>query len=192
MELVKITSDFDHMELLDRIAREAFPPEEYIAPAELARMAENGPLEFFALKDGEAIIGFMVTMTHEEMAYLFFLAVDSDCRSKGYGGQALALFALHYPNMTHIVDLERPDIKAGNALQRLSRKKFYMRNGYRETGQCMKYLGIDFEILCLEEDFNLGKFKRLMRKLPIENFRPRYFTKPMFSGGLFSWLGMCF
>lgn len=177
MELRKITSDFPDMERIDRIAKEAFPPEEYISPQEMVGMSENSSLELWGLYDNDNLVGFMVTTKWNKIAYLFFLAIDASCRSKGYGAKALGLFTEQFPEMTHVVDMEMPDNNASNSIQRLSRKKFYLRNGYRETGHCLRYLGIDFEVLCKEDNFNIKDFKKLMQQLPVRNFHPRFFTK---------------
>ncbi len=93
MKLKRITSDFAEMEVLNALALEAFSPEEYLAPKELIRMQEKISLDFWALYDNDTFAGFMVVVTRKLMAYLFFLAVDSKCRSKGYGGKALNLFS---------------------------------------------------------------------------------------------------
>ena len=40
--------------------------------------------------EDDEFVGFMVIFTHQTMAYLFFLAIDSSCRLKGHGSQALS------------------------------------------------------------------------------------------------------
>jgi len=177
LTLKKVTRDFAEMPKVETLAKEAFPPEEYLAPEEILDMAGNAPIDFWAIYDATHFVGFMVVATHETTAYLFFLAIRSECRSRGYGGKALALFCEQYPQHQHVVDLEKPDSAAENAEQRATRKRFYLRNGYRETGQFLNYLGIDFEVLCLEENFNLDAFKALLKNLPVSGFKPRFFSK---------------
>ena len=177
MKLKKITTAFPEMEHLNALAREAFPPEEHIPPEELIRMSQGSSMDFRALYDDTKFIGFIVAVTFKTMAYLFFLAIDSSCRSHGYGSKALSLFAEQYPGCMHVVDMEMPEDTAPNVEQRISRKNFYLRNGYKETGQYLTYRGTSFEVLCLEDHFNIELFKKPMSILPVKNFNPRFFTQ---------------
>ena len=83
------------------------------------------------------------------MAYLFFLAIEGALRSKGCGAEAVALLKTLYPGKTQVVDLEMPDDRAENSAQRIRRRAFYTRCGYRATGQFLSYLGVDYEVLCM-------------------------------------------
>lgn len=162
---------------VNALAREAFPPEEYIAPSELVQMARADNFDFLALVDDDAFVGFMAVMTYRDIAYLFFLAIGADCRSKGYGSRAIETLKAEYPGMKQVVDFEMPDDRAGNHSQRERRRRFYLRNGYRETGLFLTYLGVDYEVFCMDEDFEPEAFKALMQTIPVKGFEPRYFNR---------------
>lgn len=162
---------------VNALAIEAFPPEEYLAPATLVQMAEAENFDFLALLDGEAFVGFMVVQTHKDLAYLFFLAIAPTCRAKGYGSVAIETLKAQYPDKKQVVDFEMLDERADNYEQREKRRKFYLRNGYLKTGHFLSYLGVDYEIFCMDENFDLEDFKALMSTLKIEGFAPAYFTK---------------
>lgn len=159
------------------LAKEAFPPEEYLAPSELVKMAQADNFDFLALLDGNTFVGFMVVQTYEDMAYLFFLAIDSKSRSKGYGSRAIETLKVVYPDKTHTVDFEMIDDTAPNYEQRKKRRSFYLRNGYNETGLFLSYLGVDYEVFCMGNSFNCDTFKAMMRTIQVEGFNPRYFCK---------------
>lgn len=160
------------------LAKKAFPPEEYLAPAELAAMAEGENFDFLALKDGDSFVGFMAVLTYENLAYLFFLAIDSACRSKGYGSRAIETLRAEYPAKKHVVDFEMLDASAANSLQREKRRRFYLQNGYRETGFFLSYLGVDYEVFCMDDDFDPEVFKAMMKTIQVKDFHPRYFFRP--------------
>ncbi len=82
-----------------------------------------------------------------------------------------------YPDKQQVVDFEMIDESAPNNAQRITRKAFYMRNGYKETGKFISYLGVDYEILCNQENFDFDKFKRMMQTFRIEGFAPKYFER---------------
>lgn len=162
---------------INALAREAFPPEEYLAPSELVKMSEAGGLDFWALSDEDGFVGFMAVQLYDGLAYLFFLAIDGARRSKGYGGCALETLRALYPGFQQVVDFEMPDESAPNRAQRERRREFYLRHGYRETGLFLSYLGVDYEVFCMDAHFDEARFKAMMSKLKIDGFKPKYRKK---------------
>lgn len=177
LNIEHITQDSRFWDRVNNLAREAFPPEEYLAPTELVKMARSDNFDFLALLDKDTFVGFMVVQTFKNLAYLFFLAIDADSRGKGYGSRAIETLKAEYPNKTHTVDFEMIDDTAPNAEQRKKRRSFYLRNGYRETGLFLSYLGVDYEVFCMGEAFNSDNFKAMMKTIQVEGFDSRYFTK---------------
>jgi len=171
-----ITENYADLARVEALAAEAFPPKEYLAPSQMIGMAKSGGFDFWALRDGDAFVGFMTVMTYGRLAYLFFLAIDGPLRSKGYGSGALGLLRTLYPGRRQVVDMEKPDENAENSAQRERRRRFYLRNGYRATGQYLSYLGVDYEVLCAGGGFDFGSFRELMKRIRIDGFAPEYFS----------------
>lgn len=159
------------------LALEAFPPKEYLAPSKLVKMARTGAVGFLALLDGDAFVGFMVVQTHEDMAYLFFLAVEANKRGQGYGGRAIETLKAEYPGKTLVVDFEMLDDAAPNCEQRKKRRDFYLRNGFQEVGLFLSYLGVDYEVFSMGDDFDIDAFKAMMKTIRVDGFDPKYFSK---------------
>ena len=162
---------------VNALAKEAFPPEEYLAPSELAKMAEEDGFDFLALTDHDAFVGFMAVKIYREMAYLFFLAIAPDFRSKGYGSRAIETLRAVYPGKKQVVDFEMPDAAADNSEQREKRRAFYLKNGYRETRLFLTYLGVNYEVFCMDKGFDPEMFKAMMKTIRVEGFEPKYFRK---------------
>lgn len=177
LSFVPITSNFSDMDKLNTLAKEAFPPEEYIAPDELIKMTLQDGLFFYAIYDRQIFVGFMVVMIHETMAYLFFLAIDSSQRSHGYGSHVLKEMHNLYPSFQYAVDMEMIDNEAENNSQRISRRNFYIRNGYEPTGYFISYFDVAYEILCYGGNFNVELFKKLISKIQIEGFNPHFWQE---------------
>lgn len=182
LNIENITETGKYWQEVNALASEAFPPEEYLAPIELVRMAAGGYLNFSALLDKDTFVGFMVTMQYEKMVYLFFLAITPSCRSKGYGSRAIETLKAQYPGKTQVVDFEAPDDSADNATQREKRRQFYLKNGYRETGLFVTYYGVTYEVFCTDEQFDADTFKELMKTVPVDGFAPVYSTRESTSG----------
>lgn len=172
----QITENNPFWQRINALAKEAFPPEEYIEPSKLVKMAKSDNFDFLALSDNGEFVGFTVVYTYDDIAYLFFLAIDKTLRSHGYGSLAIKTLKEIYPNKTHVVDFEMPDDTADNCIQRKKRRDFYLRNGYKETGWFLSYLGVDYEIFCMNDIFNIDKFKSMMKTIQIDGFNPVYFT----------------
>lgn len=177
LNTLEITKESRFWEQINSLAAEAFPPEEYLAPDKLVEMAKADNFDFWALTDGDAFVGFMVVQTHGNLAYLFFLAIAPSCRAKGYGSRAIETLRALYPDKQQVVDFEMPNETAPNHAQRMKRRQFYLKNGYRETGLFLSYLGVDYEVFCMDSDFEPQAFKNLMKEIQVEGFEPTYFCK---------------
>ncbi len=172
-----ITRDSRFWEDVSILAKEAFPPEEYLAPEKLVEMAKADNFDFLALKDGDSFVGFMVVMIYADLSYLFFLAIDPSRRSSGYGSRAIETLKEEYPEKKQVVDFEMLDDSAGNSAQREKRRKFYLRSGYKETGLFLSYLGVDYEVFCMDDDFEPEVFKAMMKTIQVKGFNPKYFYR---------------
>lgn len=177
LHVKKVTGDFGDLESLDRVNREAFPPEERIEVDRLITMAATGRIEFVAIYDGDEFVGFCVVRIHAPVVYIFYLAIDRSKRSRGYGGQALRLLGEVYPDYQIVLDLEKLDEGSENYEQRKARKHFYLRNGYYETGYYMRYHGMTFEVLCNNPVFDKDSFQTVLDELTNKHFQPRLFPK---------------
>lgn len=175
MQLISAKMDSPFWPAVCALAREAFPPEEYLPPQQLIELARAEGFDFWLLEEDGEFIGFMVIMTHGRTAYLFFLAICPERRAKGCGAKALACLPKQYPDMQHVVDLEMQDDSAMNHDQRIARKAFYLQNGYQETGLYLTYLGVSYEVLCRDRNFDEASFRALLATLRIDGFAPQYF-----------------
>lgn len=177
LNALPITEQFEDIAKVDALALEAFPPEEYLSPRTMVQMCKDTGFDFLALYEQANFVGFMTVMTYKELSYLFFLAIDRAQRAKGLGTEAIRLLQALYPHKVQIVDLEMQDARAVNCRQRERRRAFYLRCGYRPTGQYLSYSGVDYEILCMGGAFDFAAFRELMSRIKIKGFSPRYFHK---------------
>lgn len=177
LRTIEITKDFSDMDKVDTLATEAFPPEEYLPPSKLLEMSEEDNFDFLALYDKDIFVGFITVMTHKNIAYLFFLAIDKNLRDAGYGSRAIETLKALYADFQQVVDFEMIDDNSQNNEQRKKRRSFYLKNGYKPTDRFLSYLGVDYEIFCMDEHFDFDAFKELMSLLNIEGFDPKYFEK---------------
>lgn len=88
-----------------------------------------------------------VVMTSPNIAHIIYLAIDDALRGHGYGSQALNILHEFYAEKKFMVDIELPDHTAKNEEQRVKRKRFYTRAGYRETEIKYRWRNENYEIL---------------------------------------------
>lgn len=175
LRTIAVTRDFSDIEKVALLAKEAFPPEEYLSPDTMIEMSKEDDFDFWALYDEDTFVGFMAVKTHKNMSYLFFLAIDPSLRSKGYGSRAVETLKVLYEGYEQVVDFEMLDETASNNEQRQKRRLFYLRNAYCPTGYGLSYRGVAYEIMCSETDFEIDHFRELMSTIMLDSFNPRYF-----------------
>lgn len=183
MELKKILPGSSDAALMDEVNLESFPPEELMSTSLQTELCEKGLLDVWAVHDGDGFVGFTTVYPDDELAYVFFLAVASSQRSHGYGARILELLRAHYAGKQLVLDIEPVDPAASDSDLRLRRKKFYLRNGYSESGYMLSYCGLSFEILYDGDGgFNLDGYSRMMdgiasmiRSCGFDVFKPEIF-----------------
>ncbi|MGO1059658.1 GNAT family N-acetyltransferase [Planococcus sp. FY231025] len=108
----------------------SFPKNERIPMNLLMWKAKREFVDFLVIYDEDEYIGFTYLISHENLTYVLYIAIDGNARSKGYGGRALAKIKEKYPDNRIILNIEVVDESAGNYAQRATRRNFYVRNGY--------------------------------------------------------------
>lgn len=162
LKLVKLMPDCEDIEHFERINNEAFPDYERMSMEETFAFAADTDTDILGIYSETAAVGFAVLLKNEECAYLYYIAIDRNMRSKGYGGEALKRIIEMYPHLQIILDFEEIDITAKNIAQRQRRKAFYLKNGFKETGRYTLLNGHRFEVVCSGEELKEEAFKRLL------------------------------
>lgn len=177
MDIEHITLGNRFWSRINSLVKEAFPPEEYISPEMLVERASEENLDFLALTDEGSFVGIMVVRRYGDLAYLLYLAIDPSCRSKGYGSRAIETIRAEYPDRKLVVDFEMPDGNASNNDQRIRRRQFYLRNGYRETGLFVTYQGIDYEVFCMGDGFEHREYMDMWKDTSMLESPLEYFSR---------------
>lgn len=107
-----------------------FPQEELVSYDLLLDYSERDDVDFHAVVDGVEFVGLVYCLVFDEFVYLFYLAVNPDLQSRGYGSRILAELKRRYPGKTIVIELESTSVEADNMDQRIARACFYERNGF--------------------------------------------------------------
>lgn len=140
-----------------KIYFESFPKEERMPYPLMVAMSKLWNTDFLIFSDGNTPVGILYLAKNSKLVFVMFLAVAKEMRSKGYGSSILRYVKDHYQKKI-IVSIEPCNPECPDFAVRQSRKKFYFKNGYEETGYRMKLKGTEQEILVSEGMFNKREF----------------------------------
>ena len=163
--LKELPSEFNDVKNLEKINYESFPIEERLEINKLLEMANTDLFSLYLAYEDKKLVGFILLAVNKPSIYIFLFAIDKSVRSKGYGSTVLRYIKELYPEYQIVLDLERINENSPNIKQRISRKNFYIRNGYFETGYFMDYNDVEFEVLCNDHNFNQDSFTKLLNKI---------------------------
>lgn len=116
---------------------DVFPGHERIPFWLLMRRARLSSVEFLAYYDEDRFVGFTYLVRIDDLAYLFYLAVNPKIHSKGYGSRILQSLEDQHPDCRIGLDIEAVTASAENYEQRVKRRDFYLKNGYACSGHEM-------------------------------------------------------
>ncbi|MBR3146605.1 MAG: hypothetical protein IKF54_00495 [Eubacterium sp.] len=113
----------------------------------------------------DSFVGFYFGIRGEKSVYGVYYATDSKLRSTGIGGKAFQAILKYYDDIPFLFSYESTFEESDNAEQRERRRRFYLRNGFHETGWFTKLNGTEFIIASSKEDFDKDDFIEFMSDL---------------------------
>lgn len=136
----------------------SFPPNERMPFWMMVAMSKLQNTKFLSFYDNEKLCGFLYLAIQFRQIFVMFFAVDTELHSKGYGSEILNELKRLYPEERVFVSIERciTDNDRTGDLER--RKRFYLRNGFMETGYFIRMSGVEQEILVRNGQFSKAKF----------------------------------
>lgn len=162
LQFKKLTETSTDRDFFERVNIEAFPRYERWDMKEMLEFAQKTDTEILGVYDGIEPVGFAVLVKNEKCGYVYYLAMDSRKRSKGYGSATLRKLMEKYSDLQLILDFEDPHEEADNGEQRMRRKEFYLRNGLHETGRYTLLNGGRFEVVCNKGELLTESFEELI------------------------------
>lgn len=160
MQIKKIDANSRNLKELKAINDEAFPPVERMSIEEMFTFPINS--EMIGFYDEETLIGFSLLLLNSETVFLVLLAIDKRYRGNGYGSRALRSILSNYPEKQVVLDYEEVVKTAINYEQRASRKQFYLRNGFHETGRFTVLSHEKYEVVCSQEALNENSLNEVL------------------------------
>ncbi|MBQ3969656.1 MAG: GNAT family N-acetyltransferase [Clostridia bacterium] len=131
MQLKRISTKNEY-QAIEKIYTQSFPDNERAPMKLLKKRANRGKADFLAAYDGENLVGMAYVVCHNDLAYLFYIAVDAKERGRGFGTKMLSALLERYRGRRFFFALEQLDESADNYEQRVKRHEFYKSCGLRD------------------------------------------------------------
>ena len=173
LSFVEYKNAASHKKKVKNLYLGAFPKEERVPFILLAAREKKNNGELLEIKDGDTFVGMVSVLRYKDLAYIFYLAIDDGLRGRGYGSSVLSALKKRYRGCRIFLAREQLDKDADNYEQRVSRHRFYQKNGLvdfpckiTEQGVVFDVMGIGTSVTAEEYDALITRWAgRFFRKL---------------------------
>ncbi len=144
--------------------KRVFPKEELMPIWIIKLLTLKKNYEFKVYYDNDLFVGILFTIESDDTLFVFYIAVNDEIHSKGYGSKLLNVLFDKYPDKPITLFIETMDDKnAKNYEQRIKRLSFYERNGFTHTGIKAGFKTPFVDILSTDKEYNIIKAKKLIK-----------------------------
>lgn len=172
MELVKVSKKSKDYKIIKRLYKKAFPANERAPFWLLVRKNKPSTADFWAFHDGDRCVGFTYVVKYQELAYIFYLAIQADERGRGYGTKAIEALKQVYAGKRIFLALESPDKTAANYEQRVKRHAFYEKCGLSDIPYQLKEASVIYSLMGIGRPVEPEEYHAMM-----ENYLGGFFSR---------------
>ncbi len=149
---------------IKHLYQSAFPAEERAPFRLLMKRRRREGVDFWAVYAEDSWVGIAYVIKSENLAYLFYLAMDPSCRGKGYGSDTLRALKREYADKNLLIAIEPLQEGAPNYEQRVRRKQFYLKNGLKELHCKIREARMIYEALGTGETVSPTEYQSMMHR----------------------------
>ncbi|MBS6396444.1 MAG: GNAT family N-acetyltransferase [Clostridiales bacterium] len=131
MEFLNVKKEY--WKEIKEIYLEAFPKHERKPFFVIKNAHRKGKLQVITAIERGKLSGFIMAIPYLDMVMVDYLAISSKVRSKGIGSRLLQEVCQRFSGKKILLLIEQIDENAENYEQRISRKKFYLKNGFSSS-----------------------------------------------------------
>ena len=133
-----LTNHDDNFSKVIELYVEAFPKVQHVPSWLLRYRMRKGKPGFDVLYEQDTWIGFIYAKHYKDIVFVQFFAISESCRSRGYGSKVLDSLRDKCSGKRVVLNIEALDEQADNHQQRIKRKAFYEKNGFKSSGYIVK------------------------------------------------------
>lgn len=178
--LLTIARTRKHFECIENLYEETFPFEEK-KPFDMIMKYNGKTFELIAVETEEngEFLALVILLKYKDLLLIDYFATTKINRNKGLGTKILKMLLEKYKDKKIFLEIESTEIASDNIEERIKRKNFYLKNGFKKEDFYIDLFGIEMEILSynckilVEEYFDLylNQFNGRMQDIIKENVK---------------------
>lgn len=133
---------------IEKLYLKAFPESERFPFEILEECSKENNSDLYAIIDNDKFIGMSYIVNCGKAYYLMYLAVEPNLRNKRYGSKILKDLKEKYKLL--FLSIDEPN----NSIN-IRHKNFYLRNGFYDINRFYEDTGINYEILCTDDKYEI-------------------------------------
>lgn len=142
---------------------EAFPKAERKPFPTVKHSVKTGKAQLLTAVEDGVLLGFVMLIPCRDMVMVDYLAVSGKVRSRGTGSRIMREVYSRFPGRRIVLLIERPEEGAENREQRISRRNFYLKNGFSPSGIFIKGYSGGMEVLSFGGTVSPREYMELQR-----------------------------
>lgn len=167
MRLIRASTALQWLRIY-RLYQSAFPRDEKKPFCIIRKMQKKGKTDVWYFEKDGRYLGFATTINGETKILIDYLAVKKKLRGRGIGTEMLGLLFDKYRDKGVFLEIERVDVNAKNANERIKRKQFYLSSGLEELGVEASVFGVGMELLGKNCTMSFEEYRAFYK----ENYSP--------------------
>lgn len=158
-----VSGDKNKWKEIKEIYFEAFPKAERKPFVVIKNSVQKGKARMFLAVKDKVLQGFAIVIPYHDMVMVDYLAVSGKIRSRGTGSRIMQEVCRQFPDKRIVLLIEKPDAAAPNKEQRISRRKFYIKNVFCTSGIFISGVSGEMEILSRGGKVSLEEYMGLQQ-----------------------------
>jgi len=163
MTFKDIFKNTDEIQKFKDLYFSAFPQEERVPFDFLqnkAITADNSQL--LTVYHGDLFVGILVLVFHDDMVFLWYLAIDEKLQGKGYGTKVLSVVEQKYKGRRLVLNIDEVADTFDDFAQRQKRHQFYIKNGYDDCHVKTREKGVVYQLMSKNGNVPYDDYKQMM------------------------------
>lgn len=142
----------------------SFPEEERKSISFIEKLRKEGKCTVLKAEENGIFAGLAIMLTDEKYALIDYLAVDTKSRGTGLGSKILDCLKEKYGDKCLFLERETVTHLAENAFDRSRRRRFYLNNGFSDTGIYVNVYTVDMTLMTYESIISFEEYAAFLHK----------------------------
>lgn len=172
IEFKRVTKKLPEYKQIKQLYFSAFPSEERAPFYLIIKRTKRENVDFLAIYCEKKWVGMIYIINYLDLSYVFYFALDDSQRGQGIGSAVLREIHKLYSGRRFFLALEQLDKNAENYAQRLSRSRFYLKNGLKKLSISIKEGNVLYDAMGFGGEVKPEEYREMMK-----NYTGFFFSK---------------